>query len=117
MQKLLQHPVVITILTVLAIIFYFSLEKSTHTAESSVATLKTLHQQTEKLNEEVVVLEKQLLDAESSMAQEKVIRNELLLQKPGEYIVQLGQFKETKSQAAHKEETATPWEKWKKVLL
>lgn len=66
--------------------------------------------------QEVAVLEKKLEAANHPISQEKVIRNELLLQKPGEYIFQIPEITVEETAATQQEET-TPWQEWKKVLF
>lgn len=116
MQKLLHHPITVIIFTVIAVLFYFSLEKSAGTAELSTNTLQKLQQDTEQLNKDVQQLEEKLSDAGNSVAKEKIARDELLLQKPGEYAIQIPDVAPTQNTATPVQ-TETPWQKWKLILL
>lgn len=116
MQKLLSHPITLALCTTLAIIFYVSLDKSTQTVHTSATTLQSLEQQNKKLDTEVKILEEQVQSAQTELAKEKIIRNELLLQKPGEYVVQLPEDILQPHQKAEDEAPETPWEAWKRLL-
>lgn len=117
MQKVINHPITIIIFTVVAVIFYFSLEKSAKTAQNSVSSLEEVHQETEKLRSDVAILKNELSQAESPLAKEKIIRNELLLQKPGEYVIQLPEFSQVESSTPEIFPQEAPWSQWKEILL
>jgi cell division protein FtsB len=117
MQKLLFHPITVIFFTVIAVIFYFSLEKSAGTAETSVVTLQKLQQDTEKLNQEVQQLEGKLTDSQNTVAKEKIVRDELLMQKPGEYAIQIPDVDHTEVVPTQPPATPTPWEDWQDILL
>jgi cell division protein FtsB len=117
MQRLLAHPITIVAITVLTILFFTSLDKNSQTAQTSIKNLQALDQQTKSLETEVKNLESQVQSAQTNLSKEKIIRNELLLQKEGEFVVQLpadlGAVKMEEAQV--KQETA--WEGWKKVFM
>lgn len=117
MQRLLSHPLTIALFTALAIIFFVSLNKNAQTAQTSINTLQALESQNWALEKDVRNLEEQVAVAKTDLAQEKIIRDELLLQKAGEFVVQLpadvGAVNVEKPQV----EQETAWEGWKKVLL
>jgi len=117
MQRLLSHPITIVLFTVLALIFFISLDKNTQTAKHSATTLHGLETQNNALESDVQQLEKEVMTAQTNLAKEKIIRNELLLQKPGEFIVQLPP--EAKSETIERKTipAETPWQAWKKILL
>ncbi len=117
MQRLLSHPLTIALFTALAIIFYVSLDKSAQTVQSSSSTLLKLEEQNKKLGTEVAKLEEQVETAQTGLSKEKIIRNELLLQKPGEYVVQLPDGIVQPEPVAEPDVQESPWEAWKKVLL
>lgn len=116
MTSILKHPVIIVIITVIALFYYLSLDKSAQKAETSSQTVKVLEDEISQMNSEVSVLEKQLEAVNHPVAQEKVIRNELLLQKPGEYILQLPNIEVEEAKPVTNKEKS-PWEEWKKVLF
>lgn len=116
MTSLLKHPVIIVIITIIALFYYLSLDKSAQKASTSSQTVQVLEDEISQMNSEVSVLEKQLEAVNHPVAQEKVIRNELLLQKPGEYVLQLPTMDIPEAQTAEiKEKTA--WEEWKILLF
>lgn len=117
MQRLLSHPLVIAIFTALAIVFFVSLDKNAQTAKTSSETLQALKSQNKELEQDVKNLEEQVQTAQSEISKEKIIRNELLLQKPGEYVVQLPGDALKEDAGIEPVPPETPWEAWKKVLL
>lgn len=72
---------------------------------------------TDQLQEQVDDLEKSLEEAQAPFVQEKIIRDQLLLQKPGEYVVQLPtELVSPEPSQLDNQAEATPLEKWKRVL-
>lgn len=116
MINLLKHPVVALLITIFAVLYYLSLDSSAQKATVSSNTVEELEQEVNQMSNEVAVLEKKLDTANHPVTQEKVIRNELLLQKPGEYVLQLPpiEVEETPSPTVEKK---TPWEEWQTVLF
>lgn len=116
MINLLKHPVVALLITIFAVLYYLSLDSSAQKATVSSNTVEELEQEVNQMSNEVAVLEKKLDTANHPITQEKVIRNELLLQKPGEYVLQLPpiEVKETPPPTVEKK---TPWEEWQAVLF
>lgn len=62
-------------------------------------------------------LERQAQEATSSLAQERIIRNELLMQKPDEIIVQLPAVEEIRLSNTEPSPTPTPWQAWRELLF
>lgn len=87
--KLLYHPVTVLSLTIVAIMFFFSLDKSSKKTQISSENIRVLEYEVNQISQEVIQLEEKIEDSESLQFKEKVVRNELLLQKPGEYILQI----------------------------
>ncbi|MFZ5376537.1 MAG: FtsB family cell division protein [Patescibacteria group bacterium] len=95
MPKILTNPFVILAITLLAITFFLSLQKSAKQATYSKQSIEQLEaevQELEKIRDED---KKKLELADKPIAKEKIIRNELLMQKPGEYVVQIAVETET----------------------
>src|SRR5688500_128724 len=109
MTSLLKHPFILVIITVVALFYYLSLDKSAQKAEISSQTVLDLEQEIGQISGEVAILEKQLESANHPISQEKIIRNELLMQKPGEYVLQLPSI-EVIEKTPPQAETKTPWE-------
>lgn len=87
--RILNHPITILLLTIAAITFFFSLDKSGKKTQDSSQNIQILEEQVSQLSNEVIELEEKVLESESQQFQEKVVRNELLMQKPGEYVLQI----------------------------
>jgi hypothetical protein len=54
--------------------------------------------------------------AQTSLNQESIIRDELLMQKPGEYIVQMPDLPEPIITQKVTQKQLSPWEEWKALL-
>lgn len=117
MRRLFYHPISIIICTVLVGILYYSLEKNANTAQISTQTLQELESQTVKMQAEVANLQTELEDSASTSAQERIARNQLLLQKPGEYIIQMPEIASEKTPTATPQPTLSPWQEWQKIIF
>ena len=117
--KLLYHPITILALTIVAIMFFFSLDKSSKKTQSSSENIRVLEYEIDQISNEIIGLEEKIELTESEQFKEKVVRNELLLQKPGEYILQIQENTEAKpeNKLINKTKTVTPLENWKEILL
>ena len=89
--KILYHPLTILGLTILAVMFFFSLDKSGKKTQNSSENIKVLEHEITQISQEVLTLEEKIAQTDSPEFKEKVVRNELLLQKPGEYILQIAE--------------------------
>ena len=90
--KLLYHPITIFVLTILIVSFFFSLDKSSKKMQSSSANIHILEHEVEQISNEVIELEEKINRTTSLQFKEKVVRDELLLQKEGEFIIQIPDF-------------------------
>ena len=88
-RNILYHPISIVIITILAILFYISLEQSSKKTEQSAQQIEILESEVNQLSDKIISLEEKIVLADSDEFKEKVVRNELLLQKEGEYILQI----------------------------
>ncbi|MBP7768813.1 hypothetical protein KA082_03205, partial [Candidatus Woesebacteria bacterium] len=57
MQRLLRHPVTLIIVTILAGIFYFSLEKSSYVSQISAEKLEEIRNESKRAEQEVKQLQ------------------------------------------------------------
>ena len=89
MIKIIYHPFIIIILTIIGIIFFLSLDKSSQKTEISNKNIEILEQEINEMSVQTSELDEKIIEANTDKFKEKVIRNELLLQKPGEIIIQL----------------------------
>lgn len=89
MKNLLFHPLTALLFTVIAILFVVSLRKTAQKSEVSSKNVEVLEEKINQLSGEIEAEQQALEYASSKLAREKMLRNELLLQKPGEYILQI----------------------------
>ncbi len=97
--KILYHPIIILVLTIGAIMFFFSLDKSGKKIQNSSENIKILEYEVGQISNEIIELEEKIEVVESEQFKEKVVRNELLLQKPGEYVLQIANTDTVKSES------------------
>ena len=116
MSKLFAHPLVVFLITVASLVFIFSLDGKSQTKNSqeTIAHLKT---ENEKISQEIEGLKENLGTAQTTFAKEKIIRDELLMQKPGEYVVQIVGVEEVKTEKTMVEKKRTPIEEWRNRLF
>lgn len=116
MKKLLAHPLVILAITLVCGLLVFSMQKTAGKSRVSSDNISVMEQEVAELNTQLE-LEKQALEYGSSdLAKEKILRNELLLQRPGEYVIQIPDLDQVRNQTA--ETTAkTPWQEWSELLF
>jgi hypothetical protein len=119
-HKLLYHPVTLLFVTIIAITFFFSLDKSAKKTLSSTENIRVLEHEINHVSDEVILLEEKILQTESLQFQEKVVRNELLLQKEGEYILQIPDTainNEEICENCNENEDSSPLSSWKNILF
>ncbi len=115
MKSLLFHPLTALILTVLTIIFVMSLRTNKNEISRSSETIHLLEQEVDKISSEVSQSQQDLETAQLPISKEKIARDELLMQKPGETVLQLPPLQE--SDLPEVTQPKTPWEEWKELLL
>ncbi|GIK84336.1 MAG: hypothetical protein BroJett025_09580 [Patescibacteria group bacterium] len=93
--KILTHPITIVSITIIATMFFFSLDKSGKKTQNSSENIRVLEHEVNQVSQEIIELEKKIEQTQSEQFKEKVVRNELLLQKPGEYVLQISEIKES----------------------
>lgn len=116
MNKVLAHPLVLTIVTVLFLVFWWSLYRTMSSFNSSRERLAALRSEVNDQAEQVQELEVELQIARDEFTKEKIARNELLQQKPAEYVVKIDVAPERRSSRS-KTTPKTPWEEWRELLL
>jgi cell division protein FtsB len=124
-SKILNHPVVILALSIVAIIFFFSLDKSSKKTQSSAENIRILEYEVGQISNDIMDLEEEITYSESDEFREKVLRNELLLQKPGEYVLLIAESKDQKAedcldadcQNANQATVESPIQAWQKLLF
>lgn len=118
MTKPLEHPLALIIAGVLFSLLFFSLRQTGNKTQQSTDEISALEEKAYQASKEVQELQDELEYSKSPEYKEKIIRNELLLQKPGEYIVQLT-APETEPLDTHITPSApiTNQEKWLEILF
>ncbi|OGJ37577.1 MAG: hypothetical protein A2383_00980 [Candidatus Pacebacteria bacterium RIFOXYB1_FULL_39_46] len=116
MNKIISHPLVIVVLTVLAVLFIFSLRKTAQKSQIAIENVAILEESIQDLANQIEK-ERELIDySNTDLAKEKILRDELLLQKPGEYVLQIPDD-ETLLIEDTIAKQKTPWEEWRAVLF
>lgn len=115
MKKITYHPLTIIIVTIVVSWLYASLLRTEEKMHQSTESVAVLDQEVEEIASQVSFLEKQLEIAQSDQAKEQRIRDELLLKKPGEYVVQLPAITAS-SEKLEEEDNISPWQSWKQLL-
>ena len=117
LSKIIYSRVAVVLATIVTVLVCLSLYfNSRQLGGHSQDSLKTLQAQLDSEKSQVAQLEQTLTDAKSSFAKEKIIRDQLLMQKPGEYVVQLPNLTVPAPQQTLAAVKITPWENWKIVL-
>src|SRR5579859_1088600 len=115
--KIVYSKAAIVLATIVTILVCLSLYLNSRALGGhSQDSLKTLQAQLDNEKTQVSQLQQVLTDAKSSYAKEKIIRDQLLMQKPGEYVVQLPDLPTLSLSLAPTAKILSPWEKWKIVL-
>ncbi|PIR58848.1 MAG: hypothetical protein COU69_03560 [Candidatus Pacebacteria bacterium CG10_big_fil_rev_8_21_14_0_10_56_10] len=100
---------------VISAIFFVSLRKTAQRATDSAEYVAELNQEISRLEEEVAELERRLETAQSDFTREKILRDELLLQKPGEQVVKLPPLP-PQPPPPEPEPEPEPWQAWRVLL-
>lgn len=115
MPKWLFHPITVLVATLLAIWLYLSLLRTEQKMELSSESVAVLDQEVQQIANEVSQLNQRLDRASSEQSQEQKIRDELLMKKPGEYVIQLPQ-NEVIEKPSEKNSKTSPLQEWLVLL-
>lgn len=117
MVQMVKHPVSLLLLGILTAVFFVSLDKTAARRTQSTQILTELESEVSTLQEEVYTLEKTAEKVKTTFAEEKIIRNELLMKKEGEYVVMITDLPTTNAAESVKNTQHTPLQAWKQLLL
>lgn len=118
MAKPLEHPLVIILITGLFLVLFMSLRKTSGRTEQSTQEISALEKEAYNLSKEVQTLQEELEYSKSQEYKEKIIRDQLLLKKENEYIVQLAVPEETvKDTDINQQKAQGNQEKWLEILF
>jgi cell division protein FtsB len=115
MSKWLYHPLAVIVFTIVITWLYASLLRTENQMRISTESVTVLDQEVNKIASEVSNLENTLLYAKSDSAQEQKIRDELLMKKPGEYVIQLPITTKTEQPTINSSKPSA-WQEWQKLL-
>jgi outer membrane murein-binding lipoprotein Lpp len=104
------------IFTVLAVLFVLSLRKTAQKSQTASKNVALLEEKINQLSGQVEAERQAIEYASSDLAKEKILRNELLLQKPGEYVLQIPDDGALVVEAVTAEQS-TPWDQWRELLF
>lgn len=117
MKKFIFHPITIFLFSIISMIMIFSLNRSANEIKKSGEVLNKLEKEVSLQEENIENLKIKLEEASTDFRQEQIIRDELLLQKPGEYIIQINLDQDNQHNKQDlPNQHDTPWEAWKKLL-
>ncbi|MFH1967552.1 MAG: septum formation initiator family protein [Patescibacteria group bacterium] len=120
MNQVLNHPLTALVLTVLGIVFMMSLYKTGQRNKQVTTTAQVIESKVEKLRQEATQAQQELdaSQSEDDFKKEQIIRDELLMQKEGEVVIQLPLIDPVEIEA---EEPATAnqssWQEWQTLLF
>ncbi len=117
MKKVLSNQVVLLGFALFIIFTVVSMKQNGNKIINQDQNLQQIDQKNQEIRQEILDLETKITTATSDFSKEKRLRDELLLQKPGEYIVLLDENEsEAEVVAADQVGEKSPWEKWQAVL-
>ncbi len=117
MKKLFLNPITAGIITLFSLLFCISLYQTIQEIKLAGQETKKTQKEIEDLSSDIMSLEEEIEIAKSDEFQEKLVRDELLMQKEGEYILKLPDLEEAVvREETTPEPTPTTWEAWRDVL-
>ncbi len=116
MLRLISNPIILLIFTLLSIIFFISLDNTGKKRLQSAEIIAQNEEEIQAAGQVVRQLEEQAALAQSGFAREKIIRDQLLGVKEGEYVVQLPDLQPEEELDFATETAETPLEQWKRLL-
>lgn len=118
MTKYLQHPFVLLIVTFLFVGVFISLRQTGAKTHQSSKEISELEKEAYQLSKEVQDLQEELEYSKSPEYKEKIIRDQLLMQKEGEYVVQVSapEIVETDTEIKP-QKTVSNQDRWLEILF
>ncbi len=116
-MRYLGHPLVLIVFTLLSALISLSLYSGLKRTRISSEQVDVLEQEIGQIARDVSELEKDVQIASTSGAQEKIIRDELLMQKPGERVIQMPEVEASPIPRPSPSPTPTNWQRWQMVLF
>lgn len=116
-MRILYSPLVAAIITGIAGIICVSLYINGYRIRQSSRSIERLEAEVASMEAKVNEVEQEARTATSSAARERLYREELLLQRPNEYIVQIPDLPLPSPSPIVQPVSERPWEQWKKLLF
>lgn len=119
MRKLLYNPITIILSTLFVIIASNSLLHSRQSLKKSSSVTSQVEQKIVELKTQNDELRQEIAELQTPEVIEERIRDQLLLVKPGEYLVQVPESSPTAelpSQLPSLSPSLTPWQQWQLLL-
>ncbi len=116
-MRILYSHLAAFIFTIIAGVICVSLYINGRRIQQSAQSVDKLETEVSTLETKVNQTELSALAATSSAAKEKIFRNELLLQKPGEYVVQLPDLPLPTPTPVAQPVILRPWQQWWKLVF
>jgi len=115
-MRYLNHPLAIIIFTLLSAIFSFSLYSGMRITTNSAEQVAVLEQEIAQSTSEVLVLQEEEKRASSSATQERIIRDELLMLKAGDRVIQMPVVATSPLPIPSHSPSPTNWQHWRLLL-
>jgi cell division protein FtsB len=117
MIKIFSHPLAIVVFTLIGAAFSYSLYSSSQKTRISTEQVAVLEQEITEMTSEVSELEQQVEAAQTPEMKEKIIRDQLLMQKDGEIVVQIPDIPESSYKRLTPQPSFEPWDEWEALLF
>lgn len=116
MQKLIFNPITFLGITILSVVFSISLYQSAQRTKLSTENLEYLEEEVSQMQAEVLSLETAIDQSQQPFAKEKIIRDELLMKKPNEYVIQIPDELVESITPIESKSIEKPLEEWQDLL-
>lgn len=116
-MQFLRHPLTILSFLLFSGLFSLSLYSSWQRNQASSGQVAELEAEIAEMQQSVASLSQQAQTASSSGEMEKIIRDQLLMQKPGEVVMQLPPLSEIEEAEVVVDDALTTREKWWQLLF
>jgi len=113
----ISKPIILLLFIIISVIFYTSLDNNVAKLRESQSNVDILESSVSDQEQEITQLQSKLESSQNQITQEKVLRDELLLQKEGELIFKLPAIVDVSISPSPSPTPVTPWEEWQEVLF
>lgn len=115
--KIFYNPIIIFFISVFAIVAFLQLDQTTKKTQLSHTQVAEKEKIVQNMANKVTALEDQFSEVNSDYYKEKVIRDELLLQKENEIILKLPEILEQKKVVENKQLYLNNFAKWHALFI